>query len=289
MINYLLSLSLLLLGLTSLSVRAAPDQPVVLASVHPLALVAASVVPKERLKVLVPAGMTPHDFSLRPSDIDLIQSADIIVWSGVDNEPYLRGFAKRWPEKIWLNAADFRTPGMTSDPHIWFAPTLVKKVQARLAQYLKQDPAPFAASVDQALKHSDERLDGLQSRGFFVFHRAYDHWVNALQLNQLGAFTLSPEQRPGLRTLREMRGQLERGDVVCVFSEPEFSPALVDRLTDGLVIGRGELDPLAMHIQLDTNGYAKMLLDMAEQARQCLTATLETPALNTGDAATASD
>lgn len=274
MINYLLSLGLLLVGLTSLNAHARPDQPVVLASVHPLALVAASIVPNERLKVLVPPGMTPHDFSLRPSDIDLIQSADIIVWSGVDNEPYLRGFAKRWPEKIWLNAADFRTPGMTSDPHLWFAPGLVKQLQARLAGYLKQDAAPFARSVDEALKQSDEQLSGLQSRGFFVFHRAYDHWVNALQLNQLGAFTLSPEHRPGLRTLRQMRKQLERGDVVCVFSEPEFSPALVNRLTDGLDIGRGELDPLAMHIALDQDGYANMLVDMAKQAKQCLSATL---------------
>lgn len=276
MMNYVLSLGLLLLGLNSLNAQAESGHPVVLASVHPLALVAASVVPKEQLKVLVPSGMTPHDFSLRPSDIDLIQSADIIVWSGVDNEPYLRGFANRWPEKTWINANDFKTVGMVSDPHLWFAPELIKKVQAALASQLKQDPAPFAASIDQALKVSDEQLSDVRSRGFFVFHRAYDHWVSALQLNQLGAFTLSPEQRPGLRTLREMRQQLERGDVVCVFSEPEFSPALVNRLTEGLDIGRGELDPLAMHIALDTNGYANMLLDMAAQARQCLSATLNT-------------
>ena len=48
----------------------------------------------------------------------------------------------------------------------------------------------------------------------------------------------------------------------------------MNRLTDGLDIGRGELDPLAMHIALDQDGYANMLVDMAKQAKQCLSATL---------------
>lgn len=277
MINSLIPLCIALLSLTTLPVQAAqssPDQPTVLASVHPLALVASSVVPETRLKTLVPPGMTPHDFSLRPSDIDLIQAADIVIWSGLENEPYLKGFAKRWPDKIWLDASEMRTTHMSDDPHIWFAPEQMKALQARLASYLKVDAAPFANAVDQALNDSDAMLKDVQTRGFFVFHRAYDHWVNALQLNQLGAFTLSPEQRPGLRTLRQMRKQLERGDVVCVFSEPEFSPALVDRLTDGIEIGRGELDPMAMHIKLSASGYTDMLLDMAQRAQRCLSATL---------------
>lgn len=276
MINYLMSFCIALLSVISVQAQAfkEPDQPVVLASIHPLALVAASVVPTSHLNILVPPGMTPHDFSLRPSDIDLIQAADIIVWSGVENEPYLKGFARRWPDKIWLDASEMRTAGMTSDPHIWFAPELMKRLQARLAGYLGVDGSGFAAAVDRAMTDSDVMLAEVRQRGFFVFHRAYDHWVGALQLNQLGAFTLTPEQRPGLRTLRQMRKQLERGDVVCVFSEPEFSPALVNRLTDGLEIGRGELDPMAMHIAVTPTGYASMLLDMAAEARTCLEKTL---------------
>ncbi len=277
MINSLMPLCIALLSLIALPIQAAKssqDTPNVLASVHPLALIAASAVPASRLKTLVPPGMTPHDFSLRPSDIDLIQAADIVVWSGIENEPYLKGFAKRWPDKIWLDASQMRTTHMSDDPHIWFAPEQMKALQARLASYLGVDATSFSEAVDQALKESDQMLSDVRERGFFVFHRAYDHWVDALQLNQLGAFTLSPEQRPGLRTLRQMRKQLERGDVVCVFSEPEFSPALVDRLTDGLEIGRDELDPMAMNIALSASGYTDMLLEMAKRAQRCLSATL---------------
>ncbi len=276
MTNYVISLCIAFLGMCSAASYGSTDsnKPSVLASVHPLALVAASVVPKGNLSVLVPPTMTPHDFSLRPSDIDLIQAADIIIWAGVESEPYLKGFARRWPDKTWINVADLHSPGMPLDPHWWFSPDLMKQLQAALANHFDADSAEFARRVDQVMTDNDALLADVRNRGFFVFHRAYDHWVNALQLNQLGAFTLSPERRPGLRTLRQMRKQLERGDVVCVFSEPEFSQALVQRLTEGLEIGRGELDPMAANIALDEDGYVAMLSDMAARTLSCLSETL---------------
>ena len=246
--------------------------PLVLASVHPLALVAASVVPEQNLKVLVPAGMTPHDFALRPSDIDLIQNADIILWSGAQAEPYLKGFARRWPDKIWLDVSSIDPSSRITDPHWWLAPEVMKQAQAQLAELVGADAGPFAAAVDTAMQESRTLLQPVRQRGFFVFHRAYDHWVAALGLNQVGSFTLSPEQKPGMRTLQTMREQLQRGDVVCVFSEPEFSPALVDSLTEGLQVGRGELDPLGVNIKRQPMGYPMFLLDLANRANRCLNA-----------------
>lgn len=245
----------------------------VLASVHPLALVAASVVPVTHLKVLVPAGMTPHDFALRPSDIDLIQNADIILWSGPQAEPYLKGFAKRWPDKIWLDVSSLDPSSRITDPHWWLSPSVMKLAQAQLADILNADAAPFANAVDAAMAESEQLLAPVKQRGFFVFHRAYDHWVGALGLNQVGSFTLSPEQKPGMRTLQTMREQLQRGDVACVFSEPEFSPAMIDSVTDGIQVGRGELDPLGGHIAVTAMGYPLFLLDLANRASRCLNAT----------------
>ena len=246
-------------------------QQKVLASVHPLALMAASVVPADNLEVLVPAGMTPHDFSLRPSDIDLIQNADIIIWSGPLAEPYLKGFASRWSDKIWLDVSSLAPSSRITDPHWWLSPEVMKLAQAQLAEQLGADSSAFAAEVDSAMAESQTLLAPVRERGFFVFHRAYDHWVDALHLNQVGSFTLSPEQKPGMRTLQTMREQLQRGEAVCVFSEPEFSPALVDSLVEGLTVGRGELDPLGGNIEINPQGYPQFLLDMAHRAHDCLT------------------
>ena len=263
-------LGLVVLSTLTFPAMSAPKPLNVLATLHPLALIAASTVPLEQLEVLVPAGMTPHDFSLRPSDIDRLQNADIIFWAGPEAEPYLRGFAKRWPDKHWINLAIYRQEGQSDDPHVWFSTVIALAAQADLAALLGHDNSEFAQSVAASVQFSEEQLQGLQQRGFFVFHRAYDHWVSERGLLQLGAFTLSPEQKPGIRTLQAMRDQLANGEVVCVFSEPEYTPALVDSVVGDLPVNRAELDPLGSHISVTKDGYARFLDDMAMRARACL-------------------
>lgn len=250
---------------------ASAAQPRVLASLYPLALVAASLVPSDQLTVLVPKGMTPHDFSLRPSDIDSIQTADIIIWAGADAEPYLKGFVKRWPDKTWLDISQFKTEQDPHDPHWWLSPNMMIAAQQQLATLLKRDAGSFAGQLTATLAASQEQLAPVRERGFFVFHRAYDHFVSYMQLNQLGAFTLSPERKPGIKTLQGIREQLNQGHVACVFSEPEFPPTLVESVLKGTQIPRGELDPLATDIPLQADGYAVFIRDMTERFVRCLT------------------
>lgn len=262
--------ALLLFGVPVIAQETLAQPPRVLASVHPLALMAASIVPEEQLSVLLPPGVTPHDFSLRPSDIDTIQNADIILWAGARAEPYLRGFVQRWPEKQWIDVSSFYEQGMVNDAHWWFSTTMMTRAQQALAQALQQDSSTFAAQVEQAVTQAKQQLAPLKQRGFFVFHRAYDHWVQDMQLNQLGAFTISPERKPGAKTLQTMRDQLSRGEVVCVFSEPEFPSSLVQSVVKGIDVKQGELDPMAMHIPLQANGYALFIEDLATRFERCL-------------------
>jgi zinc transport system substrate-binding protein len=242
----------------------------VLASIHPLGLIAASVTPLENLEVLVPEGITPHDFSLRPSDIDRLQEADVILWSGRQAEPYLAGFARRWPDKTWIDLSSFALEGQVRDPHYWLSVPISLKAQQALAEALGVTSDDFSRQVERVVVYSDEVLAPVKDRGFFVFHRAYDHWVNERGLNQVGAFTLTPEQKPGMRTLQLMRDQLRGGDVACVFREPEYSPALVVKVVGDLRVKQGELDPLGTHISLSKDGYPYFLRDMADRAVNCL-------------------
>ncbi|MGV8577623.1 zinc ABC transporter substrate-binding protein ZnuA, partial [Pseudomonas aeruginosa] len=40
-------------------------------------------------EVLLPDGASPHDFALRPSDIQRLRSADLVLWVGPDMEAFL--------------------------------------------------------------------------------------------------------------------------------------------------------------------------------------------------------
>lgn len=245
----------------------------VLASLHPLALMAASVVDVEQIETLVPKGMTPHDFSLRPSDIDRIQNADLVLWAGPETEPYLKGFVKRWPEKNWLDISQFAHDTKITDPHWWLSPSIMIAAQQQLAATLELPAGDFSETINNYVAQAQAELKPLSEQGFWVFHQAYDHYVDLMGLNQLGAFTLSPEHKPGGRTLQKIRKQLSSGEVVCVFSEPEYSPALVETVLKGSTANRGELDPMALSIPLQKDGYLLYLQDMTQRFKACLTIT----------------
>ncbi len=62
----------------------------VVTSIRPLGFIASAiadgVTPTE---VLLPDGASPHDFALRPSDIQRLRSADLVLWVGPDMETFL--------------------------------------------------------------------------------------------------------------------------------------------------------------------------------------------------------
>ncbi|MGP3059694.1 zinc ABC transporter substrate-binding protein ZnuA [Serratia marcescens] len=62
----------------------------VVISIRPLGFIASAiadgVTPTE---VLLPDGASPHDFALRPSDIQRLRSADLVLWVGPDMEAFL--------------------------------------------------------------------------------------------------------------------------------------------------------------------------------------------------------
>ncbi|EGV05123.1 high-affinity zinc transporter, periplasmic component [Haemophilus pittmaniae HK 85] len=66
------------------------SQADVLTSVKPLGFIASSIAQGvENTQVLVPPGASPHDYSLKLSDMQKIKSADLIVWVGEDIDAFL--------------------------------------------------------------------------------------------------------------------------------------------------------------------------------------------------------
>jgi len=135
---------------------------------------------------------------------------------------------------------------------------------------LDSNLARFETSIKDTDRTIDEMLSPLRDRGFYVFHDAYSGFVEHYGLNQLGYFTLEPSQKPGARHLAEIRDRLEAQQAVCVLSEPQFSSALVESVTDGLALKRGELDPLAIGVVPSPDAYTEFMLDLARRFERCL-------------------
>ncbi len=85
-LNAVLATGALLASLATMSTACAA----VVTSVRPLAFIAAAiadgVTPTE---VLLPDGASPHDYALRPSDVQRLKSAQLVIWVGPEMEAFL--------------------------------------------------------------------------------------------------------------------------------------------------------------------------------------------------------
>lgn len=62
----------------------------IVTSVKPLGFIASSVADGvTEVEVIVPPGASPHDYNLKPSDVQKIKSADLLLWIGKDVDGFL--------------------------------------------------------------------------------------------------------------------------------------------------------------------------------------------------------
>ncbi|WP_315707597.1 zinc ABC transporter substrate-binding protein ZnuA [Brenneria uluponensis] len=81
-----LTASVLLTSVASIPVASAA----VLTSIRPLGFIAAAIADGVTpVDILLPDGASPHDYALRPSDVQHLRSADLVIWIGPDMEAFL--------------------------------------------------------------------------------------------------------------------------------------------------------------------------------------------------------
>src|SRR5476649_2597679 len=85
-------------------------QASVVASVRPLGFIASAiadgVTPTE---ILLPDGASPHDFALRPSDLQKMRRADLVVWVGPEMEAFMTKSVAQLPPNRQVNIATLST------------------------------------------------------------------------------------------------------------------------------------------------------------------------------------
>lgn len=170
------------------------------------------------------------------------------------------------------------------DMHIWLDPTNAVAIVRALEQGLSDaDPAnatAYSANANatverlEALQVSiDAKLESVRDVPFIVFHDAYQYFEHRFGLTAAGSITVSPEVLPGAKRLDEIKHKVEDERAACVFSEPQFSPKLVDVVVEGTNSRTGVLDPLGVDIEAGPDHYFELIEVMAETFSDCLSAS----------------
>jgi zinc transport system substrate-binding protein len=281
------------------------DPPAVVASIKPVySLVAAVMAGVGKPALIVHGAASPHTYSLRPSDARALDAAQLVFWVGPSMESFLakplQALAGRaeiveidrapgintLPARIggvWERDLDAPVPAGsgTVDGHLWLdidnAKAIVHLAAERLSALDPGNAARYAANardLESRLGALDQELRAdflpLASKPFVVFHDAYQYLERRYALAAVGAISVDPDRQPGARRIEEIRAKIKATGAVCVFGEPQFTPALLNTVTAGTGAHAGTLDDLGTGIPDGPELYFRLMRGIASALTDCL-------------------
>ena len=249
--------------------------------------------------LLIGGGESPHTHAVRPSEARALEHADLIFWIGPSLEvSFIKPIAALGHGRA---IALIDAPGIAilpvrpadplgetgspasagPDPHIWMDPENARVMVRAIAQALSAaDPAHAhlyaanAAATDQRLAGLEvqiaQQVAPLRGVPFIVFHDALQYFERRFGLASLGAVTLSPDRSPGAKRVRELHQLAASGRVRCIFTEPQFEPAIVRAIIAGTKVKSGILDDIGAELPAGSDLYSEVLWHLAVNLRGCL-------------------
>jgi zinc transport system substrate-binding protein len=276
LVKFTLALALILAAIG----KSAATETSVVASIFPLHSLTAGVMKGAGEPVLLlDSGLSPHDFTLKPSQAELLQSADLLIWIGGDFEYPLAGFAGNLPPGQSLALGAGGPDGR--NPHIWLDPQQAKRIASAIAERLRGlDPDHGALYMENAVALS-ARIDTLELElaallqpvrdvPYVVFHDAFEPFESHFGMNNAGALTREPERGLSAGQIRRMRATIAASGAHCAFREPQFDPHLLDVVAEQSDIRMAALDPLGWKLEPEINGYFILMRNLAHDFVACL-------------------
>lgn len=167
------------------------------------------------------------------------------------------------------------------DLHFWLDPQNGKVLVGNIAKVLSEsDPdhaaqyeknaADYADKLDALNKDIETKLQPVKDKPFIVFHDAYQYFENRFGVKAAGSITVSPEKAPGAARIKDIHEKIKSLGAVCVFSEPQFEPKLVNTVIDGTDAKTGVLDPLGAELKDGPDLYPQLIRNLADSLKNCL-------------------
>lgn len=220
---------------------------------------------------LMGPGVDPHLYKATASDINTLQSADLILYNGLHLEGRLadllvklgrRGkpvyaVTESLPEAKLLEPEEFQGH---YDPHVWFDPRLwalcVETVVEALSSIDSPNKSQYAEQGELVKSHYLQFYDwakqymsslSLEQRYLVTSHDAYNYFGRAFDFQVIGVQGISTQSEAGLADIVQIVKFIKEKSIKAIFVESSVSPAAIQRISrdSGVSIG-GELFSDAM-------------------------------------------
>src|SRR5690554_5610493 len=273
----------------------------VVTSIKPLELLVKAVAGDSvQVSTLVPAGSSPHNYTMKPSQRRALEQADAIFWVGPEMETFishlLGGHEFEGRVMAFTEAPEGEGEhhedehhghdhghdhGDGEDPHIWtdsqLALDIARGIHAKLVmledmkkEELDANLARFEQDLNAAERDIKASLAPVQGISLSAYHSAFERFAEHYELQLDGVLTLNPELSPGARHIAEVQDKLRLANQPCLLTEPQFNRQWWRSITEGLDVTFSTWDPLATDIESTSEGYIQFQQSIADAVLECL-------------------
>lgn len=263
----------------------------VVVTIKPLHSLVASVARDTGVEVtlLAKGNGSVHDYTLKPSDMKALQTGALLFYMGLRMETFLEKVVPMLPRERLValenapNVAIYpmRYMKTAKDLHAWLDPAnaqaMVDEIARRLSETYPEYKDTFKRNAEKTKAdiggmdwRIGKRMEGLRGRYFVVFHDAYQYYSRHYQLDNIGAIITRSHELPSAGTLQELHRQIIDSGAVCVFSEPEFDPSIVEGLLQGTHAKTAVLDPEGALLVPGPDLYIQLMEGIASGMESCL-------------------
>ncbi|MDP9250602.1 MAG: metal ABC transporter substrate-binding protein [Chloroflexota bacterium] len=212
-----------------------------------------NVAPGVQVTSLVPKNGDVHTYAAKPSDIQAVADARLLVMNGLGLDDWMtRTIANASAAGTALVKLGEGLPGVTllpgeevgtQNPHLWMNVAYAELYANRIAAALeKVDPVHAADYQRQAAAYRQRLADldaqvraqiatiPIANRRLVTFHDAFPYYARAYGITIVGIAVEAPGQDPSAGYTAQLIDAIKAAKVKAIFSEAQFPARLVEQL-----------------------------------------------------------
>lgn len=176
---------------------------------------------------------------------------------------------------------DAKDLAASSDGHVWLDPDNARAMARHINTVLAKRFPPHAArfrqnreALETRLKALDQELAALtaplKGKPFAVYHDAFQYFEHRYGLKAVGSIFIAQDIAPGAKRLTDLRKQIAKLNAVCIFSEPQSDPRMLQAIVEGSSARTGVLDAEGLALEPGPDLYFELMRGLAKGLRTCL-------------------
>ena len=219
----------------------------------------ANVAPEAEITTMVGPGGDPHTYQPSTQDIETIQNADVVVWTGLHLEARMDDLLESLgdkqvavgellPEELLLDWPETDDEGNPlHDPHVWNSPEAWSLVVGYIAEKLSEiDPAgaeqyqanaeAYIAEIEVAAAEAEELLSTIpaESRILITGHDAFNYFGETYDIKVYATDFVSSEATMSPQEMSELAELIVENRIPVIFQDNLANPQAITSLKEAV-------------------------------------------------------